>query len=159
MMGSSEADIDMATPTRRSSVQVGLAPLTVHRGIAATVAAGEPWTSKRLRADYLWRILTPAGTRATPHGWLGHVTVAPVRRDGRWIAYEPLPVFSSAARRRHGHRDLRRNPRPRSTPAEAAVYDSLGDAGGRPDGHPDHRSVSQHPRRRPYSRAAQGPAC
>ncbi len=48
--------------------------------IAARLAAGEPWTGKRLRqrADYLWRLATRGSTRATPRGWLGHLALLPI---------------------------------------------------------------------------------
>jgi hypothetical protein len=48
--------------------------------IAARLAAGEPWTGKRLRqrADYLWRLVTRGSTRATPRDWLGQLALLPI---------------------------------------------------------------------------------
>ncbi len=42
--------------------------------IVARLAAGESWTTKRMRqrSDFLWRLLIRGTTRATPRGWLAH---------------------------------------------------------------------------------------
>ncbi|GAB3565196.1 hypothetical protein GCM10027445_10290 [Amycolatopsis endophytica] len=46
--------------------------------IQARLAAGEPWTSKRMRkrADYLMRLLFRSAMKTTPRGWLAHVALA-----------------------------------------------------------------------------------
>ncbi|HEX4704734.1 MAG TPA: hypothetical protein VH352_21575, partial [Pseudonocardiaceae bacterium] len=56
----------------------------MHRDTAARVAAGEPWTTRRMRqrAESLWRLIDHGGTRATPDGWLGQVALVPVVPDG-----------------------------------------------------------------------------
>lgn len=66
-------------PSGRAAVEAG--DLTGCADIAARVAAGEPWTTKRMRqrGDYLWRIVTRAATRATPRGWLAQVAPLGVR--------------------------------------------------------------------------------
>lgn len=45
--------------------------------IRARLAAGEPWTSKRMRhrADWVLRLLARAAGKTTPRGWLGHVAL------------------------------------------------------------------------------------
>ncbi|MHA6799860.1 lantibiotic dehydratase [Bounagaea algeriensis] len=49
-------------------------------------AAGEAWTSKRLRhrVDYLWRIIARGAAKATPRSWLGHVGTLPMS-DARQV--------------------------------------------------------------------------
>lgn len=72
--------------------------VTIYADIAERVAAGEPWTSKRMRqrSDYLWRMLARASARATPRGWLAHVGVLTVAQQG-WAAGQPLAVDDQAA--------------------------------------------------------------
>jgi len=98
-----------ATPFGRRAAAEG--DLAVYRDIAGRVAAGEPWTSKRMRrrADYLWRILARASTRATPRGWLGHVALVPVRADGRWDGTRPLRVGRRTATEYSANLELHRN--------------------------------------------------
>jgi hypothetical protein len=47
------------------------------RDVAGRLAAGEPWTSKRLRrrSAYLWRMIARGAAKTTPRGWIGQVTV------------------------------------------------------------------------------------
>jgi hypothetical protein len=107
-----------ATPFGRRAAAEG--DLTVYQDIAGRVAAGEPWTSKRMRrrGDYLWRILTRASMRATPRGWLGHVALVPVREDGRWDGTGPLRVSGWTAADYAGNIELHRTAR-----AAAAALD------------------------------------
>jgi hypothetical protein len=98
-----------ATPFGRRAAAEG--DLTVYQDIAARVAAGESWTSKRMRrrGDYLWRILTRASTRATPRGWLGHVALVPVREDGRWDGGRPLRISGWTAADYAGNVEVNRS--------------------------------------------------
>lgn len=45
--------------------------------IRRRLAAGELWTSKRLRrsSEYLWRMIARGTVKTTPRGWLGHVAL------------------------------------------------------------------------------------
>ena len=65
---------------------LGSGDLSVYGDIARRVAAGERWTTKRMRqrSGYLWRMLTRASTNATPRGWLSHVSLLPVGQQGGW---------------------------------------------------------------------------
>ncbi len=67
--------------------------------ISARLSAGEPWTTKRMRqrSDYLWRLLRRGATRATPRGWLAHVTLLSIADDGAWSPGGVLPVTDVAA--------------------------------------------------------------
>ncbi|HVB43863.1 MAG TPA: lantibiotic dehydratase [Streptosporangiaceae bacterium] len=72
--------------------------VTIYADIAARLATGEPWTTKRMRqrSDYLWRMLTRASTRATPRGWLAHVCPLTTAGQG-WAAGLPVAVTDQAA--------------------------------------------------------------
>ncbi|MGI9148883.1 MAG: lantibiotic dehydratase [Chloroflexota bacterium] len=52
--------------------------------IERRVAAGEPWSTKRMRqrADYLWRLINRGAAKVMPRGWLGQIAVVEVREDG-----------------------------------------------------------------------------
>lgn len=73
--------------------------LSVYDDIAQRVAAGESWTTKRMRqrSGYLWRMLTRASTNATPRGWLSHVTLLPVGQPGGWPGGGQLVLRDLAA--------------------------------------------------------------
>jgi hypothetical protein len=96
------------SPAGRAAVRAG--DLAVYDDIAARVAAGEPWTGKRMRrrSDYLWRMLTQAATRATPRGWLAHVALLPVVEVGGWAGTGPLRVGACAATDEAANLDRRR---------------------------------------------------
>ena len=65
-------------PAGRHALRHG--DVAIFQDIAARVARGEPWTTKRMRqrSEYLWRMLTRGSTRATPRGWLAHVATLAV---------------------------------------------------------------------------------
>jgi len=86
-----------ASPVGRNAARVG--DLAVYGDIQRRVAAGEPWTSKRMRtrSDYLWRMITRGAARATPRGWLAHVALLEVVGDGGLNGSEVLRVRDSAA--------------------------------------------------------------
>ncbi len=96
--------------------------LTAYDDIAQRVAAGEPWTTKRMRqrSAYLWRMLTRAAANATPRGWLSHVSVLPVRQPGGWPGGGQLMVRERAATEVADNLDRSRLPR---TEADSIVGD------------------------------------
>ncbi|MFJ2895808.1 lantibiotic dehydratase [Streptomyces sp. NPDC087218] len=91
--------------------------------VTARLAAGEPWSGKRLRkrSAYLWRALGRAAVKTTPRGWVGQVAPVPVGgptadgTDGRLLAPGAELAGLAAAvvenvhtvRTRAGGRDLR----------------------------------------------------
>ncbi|WP_237104380.1 lantibiotic dehydratase [Nonomuraea sp. MG754425] len=86
-----ERDRLLATPWHLlHSVPGGLscAPPEVVADIERRLAAGEPWTSKRLRrrSDYLWRMIDRGGVKTTPRAWLGHVSLVPVAGPGAGLS-------------------------------------------------------------------------
>ncbi|MFJ2912166.1 lantibiotic dehydratase [Streptomyces sp. NPDC087228] len=52
--------------------------------VTTRLAAGEPWSGKRLRkrSAHLWRIVGRAAAKTTPRGWVGQVAMVPVGRPG-----------------------------------------------------------------------------
>lgn len=73
--------------------------LAIYGDIAARIAAGEPWTTKRMRhrSGYLWRMLARAATKPTPRGWLAHVTPIEVHQTGGWSGDGHLLLRDRAA--------------------------------------------------------------
>ena len=96
------------SPVGRNAARVG--DLAVYGDIERRVAAGEQWTSKRMRtrSDYLWRMIARGAARATPRGWLAHVALVDVVRDGGWNGTEALHVCDSAASEEAENLDRRR---------------------------------------------------
>lgn len=66
--------------------------------VAARLADGEPWTTKRMRQrdDYLWRMIARGSTRSTPRGWLAHSVALTVASSG-WTAGTQILIEDLAA--------------------------------------------------------------
>lgn len=84
--------------------------IAIYNDIARRVAAGEPWTTKRMRqrSDYLWRMITRGATRATPRGWLAHVALVMVAECHGWTGHDILRVRDQSATEVAENLDLRR---------------------------------------------------
>jgi hypothetical protein len=85
------------SPAARRAAVAG--DLALYDDIARRVAAGEPWTTKRMRqrSDYLWRMITRGAARATPRGWLGHVALLGVASRGGWSGTGLLTIRDGVA--------------------------------------------------------------